>query len=238
MKKNTVIIAVLLSGITQAESDFQRMFDREHGNENKETPEQIIKSHAEGSKLVAREQDELSADVQELIQGETNAKVIDFLAEAEELMAQATDRLEKLDTSGATIAIETEIIEKIAAAAKQKQQSAEGEEGEEGEEGKGKGKGKSGALMEMMQQMMGQGSKGDQPGKQPGKGPGKGPGGQSGGEGQEADSATGNQTSSEKSSGNKESRRLPKKSGSAGTTLPPEFNKALDAFNKGLNTSK
>ena len=118
MKTNTLIIAVLLSGITHAESDFQRMYDRQHGNKNKETPEQILKSHAEGSKEVAREQDELSADVQELIQGETNAKVIDFLAEAEELMAQATDRLEELDTSGTTIAIETEIIEKIAAAAK------------------------------------------------------------------------------------------------------------------------
>ena len=221
MKKNALIVAVLLSGLTHAESDFQRMFDRKHGEKNKETPEQILKSHTEGSKEVAREQDELSADVQELIQGETNAKVIDFLAEAEELMAQATDRLEELDTSGATIAIETEVIEKIAAAAKQKQQSGEGE-------------GKSGALMEMMQQMMGQGSKGEQPGKQPGKGPG----GQSGGEGQEADSATGNQTNREKSTGKTESRRLPKKSGSAGTALPPEFNKALDAFNKGLNASK
>ncbi|PQJ27844.1 hypothetical protein [Rubritalea profundi] len=221
MKKTTLILATLFSGIIHAETDFKRMYDREHGKKNTETPEQIIKSHAEGSKLVAREQDELSADVQELIQGETNAKVIDFLAEAEELMAQATDRLEELDTSGATIAIETEIIEKIGAAAKQKQQSGEGE-------------GKSGALMEMMQQMMGQGSEG----KKPGDKPGKGPGGKTGGEGQEADSGTGNETSREKSDGKTESRRLPKKSGSAGTELPREFNKALDAFNKGLNTSK
>jgi len=221
MKKTILIITTLFTGITHAETDFQRMYDREHGKENTETPEQIIKSHAEGSKLVAREQDELSADVQELIQGETNAKVIDFLAEAEELMAQATDRLEEFDTSGATIAIETEIIEKIGAAAKQKQKSGEGE-------------GKSGALMEMMQQMMGQGSEG----KKPGDKPGQGPGGKTGGEGQEADSGTGNQTSREKSGGRTAPRRLPKKSGSAGTKLPREFNKALDAFNKGLNDSK
>ncbi|MEO1857247.1 MAG: hypothetical protein ABGY95_07790 [Rubritalea sp.] len=221
MKKNLLIITAILSGITYAESDFKKMYDKGHGKKHKETPEQILKSHTEGAKQVASQQDELSADVQELIQGETNAKVIDFLAEAEELMAQATDRLEALDTSGATIAIETEIIEKIAAAAKQKQQSGEGE-------------GKSGALMEMMQQMMGQGSQGDKPGKQPGKGPS----GESGGDGQEADSSTGNQAERDKSTGKTESRRLPKKSGSAGTALPPEFNKALDAFNKGLNASK
>lgn len=223
MKKTTLIITTLFTGIIHAETDFQRMYDREHGEKKTETPEQIIKSHAEGSKLVAREQDELSADVQELIQGETNAKVIDFLAEAEDLMAQATDRLEEFDTSGATIAIETEIIEKIGAAAKQKQQSGEGE-----------GEGKSGALMEMMKQMMGQGAEG----KKPGDKPGKGPGGKSGGEGQEAESGTGNETGREKSDGKTETRRLPKKSGSAGTKLPREFNKALDAFNKGLNASK
>lgn len=221
MKTNALIIAGLLSGITHAESDFKRMLDREHGETRQETPEQNLKSHADGSKQVAREQDELSADVQELIQGETNAKVIDFLAEAEELMALATDRLELLDTSATTIAIETEVIEKIAAAAKQKQQS-------------GKAEGKSGALMEMMQQMMGQGSKGDQAGQQPAKGQT----GESAGEGQEADSATANQNQYDSSAGNTQARRLPKKSGSAGSTLPAEFNKALDAFNKGLNASK
>lgn len=193
----------------------------EQRDQQKETPEQIIERHAEGSEKVAIEQDELSADVQELIQAETSAKVIKFLAEAEELMAYATDKLEAKDTSGPTIAIETEIIEKIAGAAKQKQKSNQGQ-------------GKSnGALMQMMQQMM-QGSQQD--GQQGGDKQGEQPGSK-GGQGQEGESDSSNSTNpnGEEVDGNASERRLPKKSGSAGTSIPKEFQKALDAYNKGLN---
>lgn len=197
-----------------------RAFNENHSSEN-ETPKQILELHSEGAQRVAREQDELSADVQELIQLETNDKVIQFLAEAEELMAGATDRLEDRDTSGPTIAIETEIIEKIADAAEQKQQS-----------GQGQGK-QNGALMQMLQQMM-QGKSGDaKPNGKQGEGQ---EAGSKGGEGQEAESDSANSTQDEASSGNSDTRRLPKKSGSAGTSMPKEFQKALEAYNKGIET--
>ncbi|MFC4994001.1 hypothetical protein [Rubritalea tangerina] len=216
-----IYLSALSISTCYAESEFQRMYKREHGKNAQETPEQIIENHAKGAEKIAREQDELSADVQELIQGETNGKVIQFLSEAEELMAEATDRLEEKDTSAATIAVETEVIEKIAAAANQKQQSSSS-----------KGQQQSSALMEMMKQMMGQGQEAQsgqegQEGQQPGS---------SAGEGQEADSDSANQRTTEKSDGMTSTRKLPKKSGSAGTTLPKEFQKALDAYNRGLDS--
>lgn len=80
----------------------------------------VLQKHTIGSIETANEQDELSADVQDLIQEQTNPKVLKLLNEAEDLMGEATERLENKKTGGATIAIETEIIEKIYAAAKQK----------------------------------------------------------------------------------------------------------------------
>ena len=197
-----------------AESDFMRAYQKQRKH-TKETPTQTLQQHAEGSQKIAREQDELSADVQELIQLETEQKVISFLEEAEELMAHATDKLEEKNTSGATIAIETEIIEKIAEAAQQKQQKQQ----QQGQQ--------NGALMQMLQQMM-QGSQ-------------KGQGEQettSGGEGQEGESNTANDTTpnTDSHAGSSETRRLPRKSGSAGSSIPKEFQKALDAYNKSLNT--
>ena len=90
------------------------------------------------------------------------------------------------------------------------------------------------SMLEMMKQMMGQGKKGQQPGNKPGK---SGEGNQ-GGEGQSGDSNMSSEKITGDNSAKKESRRLPKKSGSAGTNLPSEFKSALDAFNKGLETSK
>ncbi|MGJ8673423.1 hypothetical protein [Rubritalea sp.] len=221
MIKYPLFLALSLFSLAHAnESDFMRAFKEQHGNEN-EIPSQILELHSEGALRVAREQDELSADVQELIQLETSDKVIQFLAEAEELMAGATDNLVAKNTSGSTIAIETEIIEKIAGAAQQKQQSGQGE-----------GKPNS-ALMQMLQQMMqgqsGQGQPSDE------QGDGKQPGSK-GGEGQEADSDSLNNNQEGDVSGTSETRRLPKKSGSAGSVMPKEFQKALEAYNKGIET--
>ena len=112
--------------------------------------EDVLKDHSKESIKTANEQDELSADVQDLIQEQTDPMVVKLLDEAENLMGEATERLENKKTGGATIAIETEIIEKIYAAAKQKQKSKQ-----KGEE-KGEGEGKD-PMLEMMEGMMGEG---------------------------------------------------------------------------------
>lgn len=221
MKIALLALPFLLCVSQAAESEFQKLYKEQHSPSKQESPQQTIENHEKGTEEVASEQDELSADVQELIQGETNDKVISFLAEAEELMNESIDKLEALDTSGMTIAVSTEIVEKIYDAAKEKQKSS------------GSGEGDQGALMEMMKQMMGQGDQG----KKPGDKPGQGPGGSSGGDGQEADSSTANQQNTGESDGKKEARRLPRKAGSSGTSLPREFNKVLDAYNKALTNS-
>ena len=70
-------------------------------------------------------------------------------------------------------------------------------------------------------------------GDKPGKGKGKGKPGKSGGEGQTGLSDAGNSGTTGQSGGESEVRKVPKASGSAGRSLPEEFNKALDAYNRG-----
>ena len=88
-----------------------------------ENVQQALKQHGEKAQSLAIEQDELSADVQDLIDDQTDAEVIGILREIEVIMADATDLLEQKNTGGATIATETEVIEKIFEAAKKKQQN-------------------------------------------------------------------------------------------------------------------
>ena len=88
----------------------------------KEEIAQGIAKHSEGAKKLSGEQDELSADVQDLIDEQTDTEVIELLREIEVIMGDATDLLENKKTDGATIATETEVIEKIFEAAKKKQQ--------------------------------------------------------------------------------------------------------------------
>lgn len=88
-------------------------------------PEAMAK-HQKGSEVLAGDQDELSADVQELIEQQTSEEVIQLLEQVEELMAEVTGSLDEADTGGPTIAAETEIIELIFEAAKKKQQSSGG----------------------------------------------------------------------------------------------------------------
>jgi hypothetical protein len=175
------------------------------------------KKHAEGSEQLGSEQDELSADVQQLVIEQTNPKVIELLADVEDIMDEATDRLLEADTGGETIAAQTEIIEKIYQAAKQKQ--SEGGGGQSG-----------GAMMDMLEKMMGKGSQGEGQGKEGEKGEG-----QTGGKGQEGESDTGNEANGGVAGGKVEPRSVPKAAGSAGTTMPEEFRKALDAYNRGLS---
>jgi hypothetical protein len=179
------------------------------------TADEKVEKHRDGSVKVADLQDELSADVQQLAVEQTTPQVIKLLNEVEEIMDETTDKLAESDTGGDTIAAQTEIIEKIHAAAKEKQ--------------KQQGGGQSGsAMMDMMERMMGKKPDGEKPGQgkdgKPGDQAGLGNGGLSD-EGNGATSAGGE--------GKSEARRVPKASGSAGQAMPEEFHKALDAYNRG-----
>lgn len=179
------------------------------------TPKEQLVTHREGSAKVADEQDELSADVQQLVIEQTAPKVIELLGEVENIMDEATDMLSESNTGGDTIAAQTEIIEKIHAAAKEKQSQ-------------GKGGGKPGsAMMDMMERMMGK-----KPGEGEGK-EGKGKGGDKGGKGQTGLSDTTNEATGGQGGGNSEIRRVPKAAGAATLALPEEFRKAFDAYNRG-----
>ena len=85
-----------------------------------------LEQHSVGAKKLGVEQDELAADVQDLDDEQTDPKVKKLLREVEVIMADATDRLEISKTDGTTIAIQTEVIEKIFEAAKKKQQQGSG----------------------------------------------------------------------------------------------------------------
>lgn len=178
-----------------------------------------IAEHQEGARKLSAEQDELAADVQQLIIEQTHPKVIELLEGVEDAMDEASELLVETNTGGATIAAETDVIEKIFEAAKEKQkQQGQGQPGESG-----------GAMLDMMQEMMGQGKPGEKPGQKPGEG--KGPG-QQGGEGQTGDSDSANSANGGQTGGKQEARRVPKASGKAGQSLPTEFQQALDAYNR------
>ena len=185
-----------------------------HAEDVAEDSKSMLERHAEGSEKLAGEQDELSADVQQLIIEQTVPQVIELLSEVEGIMDETTDYLAERSTGGTTLAAQTEIIEKIHAAAKAKQQQG--------------GKGEAGsAMMDMMERMMGkkegegEGKKGEKPGDKAGQG-------QTGGS-DEANSADGGNTG-----GEAEERTVPKAGGTAGKALPAEFQKALEAYNRGM----
>lgn len=187
-----------------------------HAEESKDSTE-MLERHAEGSEKLADEQDELSADVQQLVIEQTVQQVIDLLTEVEGIMDETTDYLVETETGGETIAAQTEVIEKIHQAAKAKQQQ-------------GKGGDPGSAMMDMMERMMG---KKEGEGKGKGKGKGDKPGDQAG-QGQTGDSDSANDADGGNSVGNLEERTVPKSAGTAGKSLPREFQQALDAYNRGL----
>jgi len=174
--------------------------------------------HQQGAAKVADDQDELSADVQQLVIEQTMPKVIELLHEVQAIMHEATDRLAKADTGGDTLAAQTEIIEKIHAAAKEKQSQGNG-----GKAG--------GAMMDMLERMMG---KNPQDGKKkPGQGKGKdGQATGQGGGGLTGSSDTANDAAGQPG-GKSEARRVPKAAGSAILEIPEEFRQAFDAYNRG-----
>lgn len=215
--KNTFHITALSLGFASslcAQSSLKDDLAKQNNTEPQLSVADANHKHSDGAKKVAGEQDELSADVQDLIQEQTDGNVIKLLEEAEKLMAEATDNLEIRKTGGETIAIETEIIERIFEAAKKKQQSSSSSPNSQKN---------MGAMLEMMERMMGK-KPGDQPGEKPGE---------QAGEGSEGDSDKANEFDSDSNNeGNSTTRRIPKSAGTAGSALPRELQKALDAFNK------
>ena len=176
-----------------------------------------VAKHQQGATKVANDQDELAADVQQLTIEQTIPKVITLFKEVESIMDEATDWLAEYDTGGRTMAAQTEVIEKIYEASKERQ--------------KQQGGGKSGsAMMDMMEKMMEQGE-GKEGEKKDGKG--KKPGDQ-GGQGMTGSSDAANEPTGAAGDGKSEARRIPKAAGTAGHALPEEFRKALDAYNRGL----
>jgi hypothetical protein len=179
-------------------------------------PAEPIAKHQQGAAKVSADQDELSADVQQLTIEQTIPKVIELFKDVEQIMDEATDWLAEYDTGGRTMAAQTEVIEKIYEASKERQQQ--------------QGSGKSGsAMMDMMEKMMqeDEGKNGGKP--QPGKKPGE-----TGGGGVNGDSAAASDATWDAGDGKSEARRIPKAAGAAGRALPDEFRKALDAYNRGV----
>lgn len=172
-------------------------------------------SHSEAANKIADRQDDLAADVQQLTIEQTVPKVIELLSQVEDIMDEATDNLTAADTGGKTLAAQTEVIEKIHEAAKEKQK----------QQGSGK---PGGAMMDMMERMMGKSPEGDKPGK------GKGDkASDTGSNGLNGLSDEANSLASGQAGGKSEIRKVPKASGNAGHVLPEEFRKALDAYNRG-----
>jgi len=179
-----------------------------------ESREHNLAQHQTGAAKVADDQDELAADVQQLVIEQTMPKVIELLDQVQDIMNESTDRLAKADTGGETLAAQTEIIEKIHAAAKEKQSQGQGSK-------------PGSAMMDMMERMLG---------KKPGgeKGPGKGgkPSAQGGG-GMTGAADTANDAPGGQAGGKSEARRVPKAAGTATREIPEEFKQAFDAYNRG-----
>ena len=177
--------------------------------------ESTMAKHAAGAEKLADEQDELSADVQQLILEQTAPQVIELLEKVDDIMGETTDYLAGYETGGEPIAAQTEIIEKIHEAAKARQQQQGGSK-------------EGGAMMDMMERMMGK-KEGEGQGKKPGDKPGE-----KGGKGKTGDSDAANESEGGTSGGNAVERKIPKAGGTAGKSLPSEFRQALDAYNRGL----
>ena len=167
---------------------------------------------------ITDEQDELQADVQELVAEQTSEDVILLMEECQKAMNDAIGSLEDLDTGGKTIAAQTEVIEKIFQAAKKKSEN--------------KGNGTMDGMLEMMKGMMEADtpSGNNEENKKDGSAndtPGMG--------GEKNDVTTLPQTPQGTKDGEKkEPRRLPKSSGNAGAEYPKEFGPAMEAYNKSL----
>lgn len=171
-----------------------------------------VERHQTGSRELSDKQDELAADVQQLTIEQTHPSVVELFREVEDAMDEASELLFDHETGGVTIAAETDVIEKIYEAAKERQKQS-------GSQGNSPGS----AMLDMMERMMG---------KEPQPGQGNKPGNK-GGEGMTGDSDAPNVGIDGSAIGQGEERRVPKGAGTAGKTVPREFLDALRAYNRG-----
>jgi len=163
-------------------------------------------------------QDELTADVQELVELQTEGKVIDKLEEMESSMVQATLMLLEQKTGAQTIAIQTDIIEKAYEAAQEKSKASQGENGKPSDTNK--------AMMDMMEKMLGKPKESDK-----GK-PGKASGAQKGsGKPQEGEAGAAQDHELKAGPSAAPRRQVPSVSAYPGHLLPDEFSSLLDAYN-------
>ena len=162
-------------------------------------------------------QDYLSGDVQELVELQTQEKVIKKLEEVETNMVQATLKLLDGNTNGETIAIQTEIIEKAYEAAQEKQNSQSSQSDTDK------------ALMDMLRKMLGKDEKQKTSLDNEGENSGK-----SGGQGQEGDGNPDQVNPSDKKfslpTGSR--RSVPSVAPTSGQLLPAEFQKLIDDYNE------
>lgn len=119
MKKLTLALVTSLTAVAVSSAEPPEKPESKQLTEAEKA--KAIEEHLDGAEEVSIDQDKQSANTRELIIEQTDPKVIALLKEVESLMGKATDSLEDGDTSGDTIAMQTEIIEKIYEAAKQRQ---------------------------------------------------------------------------------------------------------------------
>lgn len=176
-------------------------------------------------KMVAQQQDELTADIQELMEIQTNEEVISKLEEVENTMLEATLNLYEGDNSGKTLAAQTEVIEKIYEAAKKKQQ------GQGENDKKQKEKKPNQAMMDMLEEMLGKKKEGKEKPSQAG---GTKPGtsskkAQNSSELSETQGAEGNEN---KSLPERFQRTVPKVSGNIELLIPSEYQALIEEYNE------
>jgi hypothetical protein len=170
----------------------------------------------DASTKLADEQDELQADLMDLISTQSDAKVIKLLKRCQKATNDAVDLLEVGNTGGQTIAAQTEVIELIYKATKQMNSDSQGNP-----------KPGTNTMMTMMERMLGM----EQQAKNSraltaGNGTG-GEGAYEGSPNTEAVEAIDTQSTSKE-------RTVPKSTGSGVTEMPEEFREVMDAYNKTL----
>lgn len=170
-------------------------------------------------------QDSLSADIQELVELQTQNEVIQKLEETEQAMIEATLRLLDGDTGGETLSIQTEIIEKAYEAAQQKQQQSNSKNSSTNQ-----------ALMDMLNKMLDKGDSQKQ-GKENTKkkranGGSSDHGSKTSGEETPATSSNQEAASSISSPTVGSRRAVPSVTPSTGALLPSEFQDFVQDYNK------
>lgn len=210
---HTIAAIILACSTCHADSEFQKIYNDRHSQADEQSATVNTIDYFSGVQETTDQQDELSADLQELIQQETNQKVIEFLSQAEELMSQSTDLLESQTTGQSSIVINNEVIERLYNAAKQKSQSP------------GQSKEQNDALMQMMQRMMEEAfdDKEAQGNAQQSSGDGEGANGSS------------TQTLGNATSENTKQRRISRKSGTILKNIPREFQEIIESYNREIS---